>query len=269
MNDLTLFKFEKTEIRTITDEHGEPWFVLRDVLEAMGSKTTTTNALESIKQGLGEGYSNEIPLQTKGGLQTVVIVSEPAVTHLVSRSNTETGRKLNRFIHAEVLPQIRKTGRYETGTGHLLESSSTMALQLTPIAMEAAKAFGFRDTQAALSADRAIQAITGVSALDLMGQRELLAAEQDALLTVSDIADRLGWKPREVNPRLTLAGLQDEHRDHKGRLYYEVTELGRGFGVYLDTNKKHGDGTPVRQLKWRASIVDFLRQQYPAQEINA
>ncbi|MCK7581060.1 MAG: hypothetical protein MZV65_39650 [Chromatiales bacterium] len=34
------------------------------------------------------------------------------MTFLVSRSNTETGRKLNRFIHTEVLPQIRKTGQY-------------------------------------------------------------------------------------------------------------------------------------------------------------
>jgi len=62
MPELTIFSFDSRDIRTITDEHGEPWFVLRDVLSAMGSKTTTTNALESIKQGLGEGYSNDLPL---------------------------------------------------------------------------------------------------------------------------------------------------------------------------------------------------------------
>jgi hypothetical protein len=146
------------------------------------------------------------------------------------------------------------------------ESSKAQALGLAPMAMEAAKAFGFTGNHAALSADRAIEAITGVSALELMGQRALLAADQDQLLTVSDIADRLSWKAREINPRLTLSGLQDEHRDHKNRLYYELTELGRGFGVYLDTNKKHSDGTPIRQLKWRASIVDFLNTAYPTAE---
>ena len=113
MNDLTLFLFEKTEIRAITDERGEPWFVLRDVLDALDRKGSRTNeAVASITVGLGEGYVETVPLQTKGGLQTVVIVSEPAVTFLVSRSNTETGRKLNRFIHADVLPKIRKTGQY-------------------------------------------------------------------------------------------------------------------------------------------------------------
>ena len=114
MNDLTLFQFEKTEIRTITNERGEPWFVLRDVLEAMQSTTKRADAIDAITQGLGDGMVNDLPILDKlGRPQTATIISEPAVTFLVSRSNTETGRKLNRFIHAEVLPQIRKTGRYE------------------------------------------------------------------------------------------------------------------------------------------------------------
>jgi len=41
-----------------------------------------------------------------------VIVAEAAATYLVARSNTEAGRRLNRFIHTEVLPQIRRTGAY-------------------------------------------------------------------------------------------------------------------------------------------------------------
>ena len=47
-------------------------------------------------------------------MQQTIIVSEPAATYLMARSNTEQGRKLNRFIHVEVLPQIRKTGQYAT-----------------------------------------------------------------------------------------------------------------------------------------------------------
>ena len=47
-----------------------------------------------------------------GRTQQVTIISESGVTFLVSRSNTESGRKLNRWIHTEVLPAIRKTGAY-------------------------------------------------------------------------------------------------------------------------------------------------------------
>jgi prophage antirepressor-like protein len=106
------FYFVTHSVRVIM-RGDEPWFILRDLLEAMQSKTTTTAAIESIEQGLGKGFVNDIPLQTAGGIQNIIIIAEPAATYLLSRSNTEKGRKLNRFIHIEVLPAIRKTGRYE------------------------------------------------------------------------------------------------------------------------------------------------------------
>lgn len=110
--DLLSFTFNSKAIR-VTDQNGDPWFILRDLLDAMGSATKVTDAVESIKQGLGEGFANDVPLQTKGGIQKTIIVSESAATYLLSRSNTEKGRELNRFIHVEVLPSIRKTGKYE------------------------------------------------------------------------------------------------------------------------------------------------------------
>ena len=109
MNDLS---FENTTIRT-ADNNGETWFVLRDVLTAMGSKTTTTDATESINQGLGDGYVSDLPLQTNGGLQETIIINESAVTYLVAQSRTKKGKKLNRWLHTEVLPAIRKTGGYQ------------------------------------------------------------------------------------------------------------------------------------------------------------
>jgi prophage antirepressor-like protein len=82
------------------------------VLDAMGSSVPVTTAQESIIKGLGKGFTNGIPLQTAGGVQDTTIISEPAATFLVARSNTEQGRKLNRWLHTEVLPSIRKTGTY-------------------------------------------------------------------------------------------------------------------------------------------------------------
>lgn len=89
MSNLIPFEFETTQVRTIADEHGEPWFVLRDILDAIQSKTTTTAASESINQGLGKGFASDIPLETQGGTQQVTIIAEAAATYLLSRSNTE------------------------------------------------------------------------------------------------------------------------------------------------------------------------------------
>ena len=106
------FQFGDNEVRVITDEKGDPWFVLRDVLTAMETSTPTTKAETAIEQGLGKGFTSVIPLQTSGWTQNLTIISEPAVTFLVARSNTECGRNLNRWVHVEILPQIRKTGEY-------------------------------------------------------------------------------------------------------------------------------------------------------------
>ena len=127
-NCITCFTFESSDVRVVTDQMGEPWFVLRDVLQAMGSSTPSHVAKASVIEGLGYGYNNVTPiLDSMGRTQQATIISEPAVTFLVSRSNTETGRKLNRWIHTEVLPSIRKTGGYgnsiKTRADYLLEAA--------------------------------------------------------------------------------------------------------------------------------------------------
>lgn len=114
MSNLSVFSFNSKQVRTATDSRDRSvWFVLKDVLEAMGSATTTSNAKASIHEVFGGGCSNDYPIiDSLGRTQTATIINEPAVTFLVSRSNTETGKKLNRWIHAEVIPSIRQTGGY-------------------------------------------------------------------------------------------------------------------------------------------------------------
>jgi prophage antirepressor-like protein len=111
MTDLQTFNFNENQVRTITIE-GEPWFVATDVLKAMNSTTKVTDLKAMIEGDLGKGFVSNEPLETKGGEQTFLVLSEPAVTLFLSRSRTELGKAMNRWIHSEVLPSIRKTGSY-------------------------------------------------------------------------------------------------------------------------------------------------------------
>lgn len=113
---LTAFNFDDHSVRTLQDESGNIWFCLADVIRAMGSKTTTNNAKASLEEVFKKGYSINIPLQTTGGEQILTFIAESATTFLISRSRTEAGKKLNRWIFTEVLPSIRKTGRYDRKT---------------------------------------------------------------------------------------------------------------------------------------------------------
>jgi phage regulator Rha-like protein len=196
----------------------------------------------------------------QGKRDSIVVVAQlsPEFTgKLVDRWQAlESGAARPAFQLGEPTPPNPKTRK-------AIDSPQVQALKLTGLAMQAAKAFGFKGTSASLSADNAVRAITGVSPLVLMDATALRAEEQEALLLVSEVAARLDWKPRTTNPRMTESGLQTEYRDTSGKLCYELTATGQAFGVYVDSNRRHANGSLIRSLKWRASVVDFLRPRYP------
>lgn len=111
--NLQQFAFNSQSVRVISI-NGDPWFVATDVLTAIKS-TTKVNALKAVlSEDLGDEYVNNTPIpDSLGRLQETTIVHEAAVTFLVSRSRTATGKAFNRLLHAEILPTIRKTGKYE------------------------------------------------------------------------------------------------------------------------------------------------------------
>jgi hypothetical protein len=127
--------------------------------------------------------------------------------------------------------------------------------------LKLARMAGLVGNQALLSANAATAKLTGIDALKMLGSPALLAPQNDALLTPTEIGRRTGiGSPRAVNARLCLLGLQWQFKDTKDRPYYEPTDAGLAAGAVMqDVGKSHGDGTPVRQLKWASSIIGFLK----------
>lgn len=110
-NSIVPFEFDSNAVRVIEIE-GEFWFVLADVLVAMGSKSDPSTTKVNLQEDLGKDTFNKCTLDTNGGTQDVLIINEMALTYLVSRSRTKAGKALNKWIHKEVLPTLRKTGTY-------------------------------------------------------------------------------------------------------------------------------------------------------------
>lgn len=132
------------------------------------------------------------------------------------------------------------------------------AAALAPAMVKAFEAFGFVGNQAVLSANRAVTHITNIDLLKITGNSALVAPDNEPLITPTAIAKKLEISARAVNPLLVAAGLQTQERDHKGHPFYELTEEGSKYGTYLDVGKKHSDGTPVRQLKWKSSVIPLV-----------
>lgn len=103
-----LFNFEKTEVRVVADEHGNPWFVAKDVCDAIGltNPSQAAERLEDDEKGL---YSVDTP----GGTQEMLFASESGLYEIVLGSRTtERTKRFKRWVKREVLPSIRKTGTY-------------------------------------------------------------------------------------------------------------------------------------------------------------
>lgn len=109
MNELKIFSNEEFgEIRTVTID-GEPWFVGKDVAEALGYKNT--------RQGLATNVMDEDKgvhsVDTPSGVQKMTIINESGLYALIFGSKLESAKRFKHWVTSEVLPSIRKTGQYQ------------------------------------------------------------------------------------------------------------------------------------------------------------
>lgn len=107
--DIMPFDFRGQTVRTLTDEQGEPWFVAKDVCDILGI-TNSRDAMASLDDD-EKGVANT---DTPGGRQNMSIVSEPGLYVLIGKSRKPEAKTFRRWVNHEVLPSIRKTGKYES-----------------------------------------------------------------------------------------------------------------------------------------------------------
>ena len=106
-NQVVPFTYQGSQVRTVQVD-GEPFFVAKDVCFVLG----ISNHLDAIKRlDLDEVRGSEVP--TPGGLQPHKIVSESGLYHLVFTSTRPGAKAFRKWVTGEVLPALRKSGRYE------------------------------------------------------------------------------------------------------------------------------------------------------------
>ncbi len=101
------FAFGGKTVRAVPDESGEPCFVGKDVCDALGYLNHNKAMNDHCK-----GVTKRYPLQTAGGMQELRVISEPDVMRLIVSSNLPAAEAFERLVFEEILPTIRKTGRY-------------------------------------------------------------------------------------------------------------------------------------------------------------
>ncbi len=248
MNNIIPFDFEGSSIRLV-DLEGSPWFVAMEVagvLDYSDAEAMTRKLDEDEKQNL----------QIVGfGPRGVTVISESGLYSAILSSRKPEAVKFKKWVTAEVLPTIRRTGIY---------TAPKAAPSPVRLAYDAAKAFpplfrvarllGCDKNAAAISANQMVRKLTDVNLLEGLGQVHLEAEKQDTqFFTPTELGKRIGASARGVNLLLAEAGMQMKRGD-----VWEVTDAGREFARILDTGKKHGSGVPIQQVKWSPNVLPLL-----------
>lgn len=88
----------------------EPWFVAKDVCDAL----TIGNSRDAISR-LNDDEKRVSAVPTPSGEQPMNIVNESGLYNLIFQSRKPEAKAFRKWVTSEVLPAIRKTGRYEPG----------------------------------------------------------------------------------------------------------------------------------------------------------
>ena len=109
MNALRTFNHEMFgQVRTMTNEKGETFFVGKDVAEALGYKNTA----DAIIKHVDKEDRSTIAIRDSAYETRAVVINESGLYSLVLSSKLEQAKAFKRWVTSEVLPLIRQTGTY-------------------------------------------------------------------------------------------------------------------------------------------------------------
>ena len=134
MKNLVFKNKEFGQIRTCMVD-GETYFVGKDVASALGYKNTKDALIRHVDVDDKEWSGITTPL----GTQQATIINESGLYSLILSSKLDNAKRFKHWVTSEVLPAIRKNGRYELESkakelqqqNRLLESKNTLLEEIT------------------------------------------------------------------------------------------------------------------------------------------
>ena len=257
------------KVRTIVIDN-EPWFVGKDVATALGytnprdalakhvDEEDRTKGMESRfatpsqesftseedrTKGMEERNVTPSIRDSLGREQYPVLINESGVYSLVFSSKLPTAKAFKRWVTSEILPTIRKTGRYE--------------MPLTP---EEEMARGLRAAEKVLARTQLelTQAKQMVSELKPKATYYDLVLQNKSTLSVTKIAKDYGKSAKWMNAKLHDYGVQFKQGD-QWFLYQDYAKLGYTQSTTHVIDDEHSRMMTKWTQKGRLFIYETLK----------
>lgn len=106
-SQLLVFQFQSSYEVRIQLINNEPYFCLKDVCLSLDIKNVSQLASQLDIKGISKTYTH-----TNGGKQELIFINEPNLYRVIFRSNKPEAKQFQDWVFNDVLPTIRKTGKY-------------------------------------------------------------------------------------------------------------------------------------------------------------
>lgn len=260
MNELKIFNSpEFGQVRTITLD-GEPWFVGKDVADALGY----SNSRDALARHVDDEDKTSVVIPDTGSnyKSKATLINESGLYSLVLSSKLPTAKQFKHWVTSDVLPTIRKTGKYAvpkiTPNPHYrTRMIKTAVKDIGDTADTIAQVFHVKK---GIAMTASMQMVGEAYGIDTEPLKKLVPPEANpAFLTPTKIAAELkiltnkgNPNPQRVNSLLKDLRLQESVGGH-----WHATEEGKKLSEAMPYTASSGHSG--YQLLWSPKVIPMLR----------
>ena len=241
------FNYQGVDVRFVADEAGNPEIVASDLAVTLGYRMAS-----DMTRTLDEDEKGTRLVRTPGGDQEVTTVSEAGMYRAIMQR--QTGRMIDearktavkafqRWVTHEVLPAIRRTGRY---------GADAIAGQVPQTLPEALRAYARE-----IEAREALEAY----AMELEPKADAYAAfiDGDGTYSVGTVAKMLGLSQNKLFAKLRNAGVLIAKGAMRNTPYQQYMHH---FAVKAyDYTRSDGTAATSHTTRVQPSGIDFIRRK--------
>ncbi|BDA74343.1 hypothetical protein CAL7716_085090 [Calothrix sp. PCC 7716] len=266
MSDLTVFEFEQKEVRFVGTPEKLEW-VASDILYIFYPEADKRNHGNYLKK-VRNKWKGHKKIMTPGGEQEVATLLEPGLYYLIGRSNSSVAEPFQDWLYEDVLPSIRKTGKYELPTQAPSPSPTPQLLPPTPQEISSVIDLIFQNTAvdpnlvAGAKANAIIKQHPQYAAAIEAAKSALVTPVESNLLNATEVGNKIGKTAREVNKLLLDYGFQIKNPEGKNPSYL-ATEKGKPHSQMVLETAQGRDKT-VQHLRWFESVAEALLEEIEA-----
>ena len=210
------------EIRTVTNQKGETFFVGKDVAKALGY----SKPQNAIATHVDEEDKSTAPIQGTAYETRAVVINESGLYSLILSSKLEQAKAFKRWVTSEVLPQIRMTGGY--------------------IPTHDAEGRQFSDEE-----------IVERACIIMRNTIQMVNAQNEDCLTATQVAAMWGMDVMSFNNLLMSMGIQ-HRKNRRWQLCDELQDKGLTEVRHFYCFSLKGKQRTTRYMVWTPKGVDFL-----------